>query len=99
MQEVAMATVALSPTPTQVLERVSPASQGIDDTCLPPLYARMEHPTAAGCYPGAAIPMARHGKLVATRNFGVARLATASTPAAAPPAQTAARAATPRHPC
>jgi len=76
-----MATITLSPTLTPVLERVSPASQGIDETCLARLYARIEAHIAAGWYPGAAIAMARHGKLVATRSFGVARLATASTPA------------------
>ena len=76
-----MATLALSPTLVPVLERVSPASQGIDETCLDRLYARIEAHIAAGWYPGAAIAMARHGKLVATRSFGVARLATASTPA------------------
>ena len=75
-----MATITLSPTLTPVLERVSPASQGIDETCLARLYARIEAHVAAGWYPGAAIAMARHGKLVAQRNFGVARLATASTP-------------------
>ena len=76
-----MATITLSPTLTPVLERVSPASQGIDETCLARLYARIEAHIAAGWYPGAAIAMARHGKLVATHSFGVARLATASTPA------------------
>ena len=76
-----MATITLSPTLTPVLERVSPASQGIDETCLARLYARIEAHIAAGWYPGAAIAMARHGKLVATRSFGAARLATASTPA------------------
>ena len=76
-----MATLALSPTLVPVLERVSPASQGIDETCLDRLYARIEAHIAAGWYPGAAIAMARHGQLVATRSFGVARLATASTPA------------------
>ena len=72
-----MATITLSPTLTPVLERVSPASQGIDEICLARLYARIEAHIAAGWYPGAAIAMARHGKLVATRSFGVARLATA----------------------
>ena len=76
-----MATITLSPTLTPVLERVSPASQGIDETCLARLYTRIEAHIAAGWYPGAAIAMARHGKLVATRSFGAARLATASTPA------------------
>src|SRR4029434_1943642 len=76
-----MATITLSPPLTPVLERVSPASQGIDETCLARLYARIEAHIAAGWYPGAAIAMARRGKLVATRSFGTARLATANTPA------------------
>jgi CubicO group peptidase (beta-lactamase class C family) len=76
-----MATITLSPTLPSVLEHVSPASQGIDETCLARLYARIEAHITAGWYPGAAIAMARHGKLIATRSFGVARLATASTPA------------------
>jgi len=81
MQEEVIATVTLSPTPTPVLESVSPASQWIDEACLARLYRRIEAHIAAGWYQGAAIAMARHGKLVATRSFGVARLATASTPA------------------
>src|SRR3989442_2559895 len=81
IQEETMATVALSPTLTPVLERVSPASQGIDETCLARLYARIEAHIAAGWYPGASIARPRHGKLVATRSLGVARLPTASTPA------------------
>src|ERR1044071_6001063 len=76
-----MATVTLSPPPNPVLERVSPASQGIDETCLARLYARIEAHITAGWYPGAAIAMARHGKLVATRSFGVERLPTTSSPA------------------
>jgi hypothetical protein len=81
MQEEGMATVTVSPALTPVLERISPASAGIDEVCLGRLYARIEAHIAAGWYPGAAIAMARHGKLVATRSFGVARLATTSTPA------------------
>ena len=46
-----MATITLSPTLTPVLERVSPASQGIDETCLARLYARIEAHIAAGWYP------------------------------------------------
>ena len=76
-----MATIPLSPSLAPVLERVSPASQGIDETRLARLYARIDTHIAAGWYPGAAIAMARHGKLVATRSFGVAHLATTSTPA------------------
>jgi len=78
-----MATVTVSPTLTPVLERVSPESQGIDAARLDRLYARIDAHIAAGWYPGASIAMARHGKLVATRSFGTARLAT-DTSAAVP---------------
>src|SRR5262249_5715924 len=81
MQEEFMATITVSPTLTPVLERISPTSAGIDDACLARLYARIEAHIASGWYPGAAIAMARHGKLVASRSFGVARLATAGAPA------------------
>jgi CubicO group peptidase (beta-lactamase class C family) len=78
MQEEVMATATLSPPLIQVLEHASPASQGIDEAGLTRLYGRIEAHIAAGWYPGASIAMARHGKLVATRSFGVARLAIAS---------------------
>jgi CubicO group peptidase (beta-lactamase class C family) len=64
-----------------VLECGSPESQGIDAACLERLYARIESHIAAGWYPGTAMAMARHGTLVAAREFGVSRLATANTPA------------------
>jgi CubicO group peptidase (beta-lactamase class C family) len=64
-----------------VLERATPASQGIDESRLQRLYDRITAHIAAGWYPGASIAMARHGKLVATRHFGIARLATDTTPA------------------
>ena len=76
-----MATITVSPALTPGLERISPASAGIDEACLARLYGRIEAHIAAGWYPGAAIAMARHGKLVATRSFGMARLATTSIPA------------------
>jgi CubicO group peptidase (beta-lactamase class C family) len=78
-----MATVhaPTSPSRAPVLEKVSPASQGIDDAGLERLYERLEGHIAAGWYPGAAIAMARRGMLVAARSFGVARLATADQPA------------------
>ena len=76
-----MATITVSPTLTPVLECVSPANAGIDEAGLARLYARIEAHIASGWYPGAAIAMARHGKLVATRSFGTARLATAGIPA------------------
>ncbi len=72
--------MAIAPALT-VLDDASPASQGIDETTLERLYDRIEAHIAAGWYPGAAIAMARHGKLVASRAFGMARLATNATAA------------------
>lgn len=54
---------------------------GIDKDCIARLYARVETDVAAGLYPGAAIAMARHGQVVLSANFGLARLATNETPA------------------
>jgi CubicO group peptidase (beta-lactamase class C family) len=59
---------------SQVLQKASPASQGIDEACLERLYEMIERHIAAGWYPGAAIAMARRGQLVAAQGFGVARL-------------------------
>jgi CubicO group peptidase (beta-lactamase class C family) len=58
-----------------VLESASPERMGIDQAALERLYAQIEGHIAAGRYPGAAIAMARHGKLVAARSFGLARQA------------------------
>ena len=74
-----MATVQASLLPS-VLEWASPASQGIDEAGLERLYARIEAHIAAGWYPGAALAMARRGKFVAARTFGLARLATNGAP-------------------
>jgi CubicO group peptidase (beta-lactamase class C family) len=78
-----MATVQTPPFPNfaPVLEKDSPASQGIDEACLERLYERIEAHIAAGWYPGAAVAMARSGTVVAARSFGVACLATAQKPA------------------
>lgn len=90
LKEESMATVQSPPslTVSPALERVNPASQGIDVACLERLYGRIETHIAAGWYPGAAIAMARRGMLVAARSFGVARLATADKPAVPPDDQT-----------
>ena len=58
-----------------VLESASPERMGIDPEALERLYAQIEGHIAAGRYPGAAVAMARHGKLVAARSFGQARQA------------------------
>lgn len=60
---------------TAALEPASPESMGIDPAALDRLYAQIERHIAEGRYPGAAVAMARHGKLVAARAFGRARTA------------------------
>ncbi len=64
-------------TEKRALETVSPEGAGIDPAALQRLYAQIEGHIAAGRYPGAAVALARHGKLVAAREFGLARRATA----------------------
>lgn len=71
----------MSTSTSTVLDRADPQSQGIDPDGLERLYARIESHIAAGWYPGASLAMARGGKLVASRNFGLARLDTADTAA------------------
>jgi CubicO group peptidase (beta-lactamase class C family) len=61
---------------TSALKIASPESQGISSAILNRLYARIEKHIADDWYPGAAVAMARHGHLVATKTFGIARLAT-----------------------
>ncbi len=68
-----MTTIDLShatPLPT-----ASPAEAGIDPAALERLYGRIELHVAEGRYPGAAVALARHGRLVAARAFGQARQA------------------------
>lgn len=69
--------------PTTVLESASPERMGIDQAALERLYAQIDGHIAAGRYPGAAVAMARHGKLVAARSFGVARQTQDGQPAVA----------------
>jgi len=73
---------------TSVLDYAEPESQGIDAACLQRLYQRIASHIADNWYPGAAVAMARHGKLVAANTFGTARLATADTPDVATHEQT-----------
>jgi CubicO group peptidase (beta-lactamase class C family) len=75
------ASPAAAPSVPTVLDRVSPEGAGIDPAALDRLYGRIERHIADGRYPGAAVAMARRGKLVAARVFGQARLATADGPA------------------
>ncbi len=68
-------------TTTTALQPASPEQLGIDPQALARLYEQIERHIAAGRYPGAAVAMARRGKLVAARTFGLARLAAAEQPA------------------
>lgn len=67
--------MAIDLTETTTLDVVSPEGAGIDPAALGRLYEHIEGHIAAGKYPGAAVALARHGKLVAAREFGMARLA------------------------
>ena len=75
-------------TTTTVLEPASPESMGIDPAALTRLYGRVERHIAEGRYPGAAVAMARRGKLVAARAFGLARLPADGKPAVPAGAET-----------
>jgi CubicO group peptidase (beta-lactamase class C family) len=72
----ATAHASLSLPSSTVLAYADPESQGIDTAALERLYARIDTHIAAGWYPGASVAMARHGSLVASKHFGMARLAT-----------------------
>ncbi len=76
------------PTNAPALEPASPERMGIDPAALARLYERIERHIADGRYPGAAIAMARRGRLVAARTFGLARLARDEEPAVAADADT-----------
>ncbi len=67
--------MAIDLSETTAMETVSPEGVGIDPVALERLYLQIERHIAAGRYPGAAVALARHGKLVAARQFGVARQA------------------------
>src|SRR3954451_21321601 len=74
-------THASQPMLVSALANAAPDSMGIDPQALERLYARIQWHISQGWYPGAAIAMARHGKLIASRAFGVARSADGSTAA------------------
>jgi CubicO group peptidase (beta-lactamase class C family) len=57
-----------------VLPCAEPADLGLDPDRLARLYAAVEAHIAEGCYPGAQLAIARHGKLAAFRTFGQARV-------------------------
>lgn len=72
--------MAIAPQTRLTLPTADPASQGVDPARLDRLYRVIEGHIAEGRYPGAQVAMARHGKLLAQRSFGEARVAS-STPA------------------
>ncbi len=61
---------------TSADETVDLSLYGIDSERLELLYARIRADVQQELYPGAATALARNGKLIAKRNFGLARLAT-----------------------
>lgn len=76
-----MATTTNSALAARPLPTIDPVEAGIDPAALDRLYAQIEGHIADGRYPGAAVAMARHGRLVAHRSFGTARLAAGDAPA------------------
>ncbi len=64
----------LADRPHSVLPSAEPAALGLDPDRLERLYAMVEAHIAAGCYPGAQLAIARHGKLAACRTFGRGRV-------------------------
>ena len=63
------------------LTPASPADLGLDAAALDRLHAQITAHVADGCYPGAQVAVARHGKLALLRSFGDARLDPARVPA------------------
>jgi CubicO group peptidase (beta-lactamase class C family) len=64
------------------LPQADPASEGVDPARLDRLYGVIDGHIAEGRYPGAQVAMARHGKLLAQRSFGQARVGVAAQQAA-----------------
>jgi len=58
-----------------LLPKASPESLGLDPERLEQLFRLIDSQIAEGRYPGAAIAVARNGKLAALRSFGQARMA------------------------
>ena len=73
--------MAIAPGTRLTLPTADPASEGIDPERLDRLYGVIEAHIAEGRYPGAQVALARHGKLLALRSFGEARVAPTSRPA------------------
>ena len=73
--------MAIAPGTRLTLPQADPAAEGVDPERLDRLYAVIESQIAQKMYPGAQVAMARHGKLLAFRSFGQARVAPTSSPA------------------
>ncbi|MCC7372678.1 MAG: beta-lactamase family protein [Chloroflexi bacterium] len=76
-----MADATLSPARAagHPLPSASPESLGLDPERLELLYQAVQAGIDAGQYPGAAVALARHGKLAASKTFGEARLGAPAT--------------------
>ena len=62
---------------TFVLETIAPSEAGFRVEQIERMSKLIETHIAEGRYPGAQVALARHGKLAFTRNYGLARVATA----------------------
>ena len=67
--------MAIAPQTRRTLPMADPASEGVDPARLDRLYGVIDGHIASGMYPGAQVAMARHGRLLAERSFGQARVA------------------------
>ncbi len=56
-------------------------ANGVDPERLHALYKHIQSHIDSGLYPGAAVALARHGKLLAKESFGLARLPEGDAPA------------------
>ena len=74
--------MAVTPETRSPLQQADPASAGLDPERIERLYRLIEEHIAAERYPGAQVAFARHGKLLAFRTFGQARIEPSPRPAA-----------------
>ena len=73
--------MAVTPETRSVLPTADPASAGLDPERIDRLYRLIEQHIREGRYPGAQVAFARHGKLLASRTFGQARVEPEPRPA------------------
>ena len=73
--------MAVTPETRLPLPTAEPPTAGLDPARIDRLYRLIEEHIAEGRYPGAQVAFARHGKLLAFRTFGRARIEPTPRPA------------------